>query len=42
MIDFLFIWLPLIIAVPMLLVMVFYRLDKLYPQILDDLEKRAV
>lgn len=40
MIDFVFIWLPLVFAVPMALVMVFYRLDKEYPQIISDLELR--
>jgi GPH family glycoside/pentoside/hexuronide:cation symporter len=40
MIDFVFIWLPLIIAVPMALVMLMYRLDNEYPQILEALRQR--
>jgi len=40
MIDFVLIWLPLIIAVPMALVMLMYRLDKEYPQILEALRQR--
>lgn len=40
MITFLFVWIPAIIAVIQLVILVFYKLDKQYPQILADLHAR--
>ncbi|WGD36911.1 glycoside-pentoside-hexuronide (GPH):cation symporter [Lysinibacter sp. HNR] len=39
-ISFVFIWLPLIFAIAMAGLLWFYRLDKEYPQILEDLRQR--
>jgi GPH family glycoside/pentoside/hexuronide:cation symporter len=40
-IDFVFIWLPIILTIPMMVVLSFYRLDKEYPDIVRDLDERA-
>ena len=40
MIDFVFIWLPILFTVPMAILMFFYRLDKEYPQIVSELARR--
>jgi len=40
MIMFLFVWAPAIIAVLQMAILAFYKLDKIYPQILSDLQKR--
>jgi GPH family glycoside/pentoside/hexuronide:cation symporter len=40
-IDFVFIWLPIILTIPMMVVLAFYRLDKEYPAIIGDLDERA-
>ncbi|WP_456277557.1 glycoside-pentoside-hexuronide (GPH):cation symporter [Bacillus sp. AK128] len=40
MINFLFIWVPAIIALIQIAILAFYKLDKMYPQILADLQAR--
>ncbi len=40
MITFLFIWAPAIIALMQIAILLFYKLDKIYPQILIDLKSR--
>lgn len=40
MIMFLFIWAPAIIAIIQIAILAFYKLDKIYPQILADLQSR--
>ncbi|WP_262611542.1 hypothetical protein [Staphylococcus delphini] len=41
MIEFIFIHLPIILAVIIFIIMLFYKLDKIYPQIVKDLENRV-
>lgn len=40
-IEFIFIHLPIILAVIIFIIMLFYKLDKIYPQIVKDLENRV-
>ncbi|WP_018923966.1 MFS transporter [Salsuginibacillus kocurii] len=40
-IEFMFIYMPLIFALIQLVLMLFYKLDKLYPQIVSDLKDRS-
>ncbi|MBM7570575.1 MFS transporter [Aquibacillus albus] len=39
-IQFMFTWVPIIISAIMLLILPFYKLDKMYPQIVKDLQER--
>lgn len=41
-IDLVLVWLPIILTIPMIVLLMFYRLDKEYPAIVRDLELREV
>nr|WP_242845169.1 hypothetical protein [Clostridium botulinum] len=41
-INILFIWLPIILSGVQIILLKFYKLDKIYPNIISDLEKRKI